>query len=81
MNSASLDRRSENIRVFPIIIAELELGNIERYIFPAYLVEAPDDAALEDRPETFDSLGMDCAHDILPLGMVNGGMREVFAKV
>jgi hypothetical protein len=36
---ASFDCRSENVRVLPVIIAELELGNIERHIFPAHFVE------------------------------------------
>jgi len=80
MNSSSLDRRSENIRVFPIIIAELELGNIERHIFPAHFVERADYTALEDRPEAFDGLSMDGANDILTPGMVYSGMWEVFAK-
>jgi hypothetical protein len=47
---ASADRRSEDVRVFAVIIAELKLGNIERHVFLADLVEAPDDPALEDRP-------------------------------
>jgi hypothetical protein len=72
---ASLDRRSEDVRVLPIVIAELELCNIERHIFPADLVETSDNAALEYRPKALDSLGMDCADDILTLGMVNGRVR------
>ena len=35
---APADRRSENIRVHPIVIAELERGTIERKVFAAYLV-------------------------------------------
>jgi hypothetical protein len=35
-------------------IAELEFRNVERHIFGAHLVEASDDAALEDRPEAFN---------------------------
>jgi hypothetical protein len=76
--SESLDRRSENIRVLPVIVAELELGDIERHIFAAHFVECANDATLEDRPKTFDSLGVDCADDILASGMVNDAMR-IFA--
>jgi hypothetical protein len=36
---ASLNRRSEDVRVLPVIIAELEFGNIQRHIFPAHFVE------------------------------------------
>jgi hypothetical protein len=45
----SLDRPSEYVRVLPVIIAELELGNMERQIFAAQFVECADHAALEDR--------------------------------
>src|SRR3984893_1288299 len=67
----SRDRRSENVRVLSVIIAELELGNIEWHIFAAHFVECADHAALENRPEAFDGLGVDCANDILPSRMVN----------
>jgi hypothetical protein len=39
---ASLDRRSGDIRVLAVVIAELELGNIERAMFFAEVVEGPD---------------------------------------
>ena len=77
---ASLDRRSENIRVLPIVIAELELSDIERHIFAAHFVERTDHAALEDRPEAFDGLGMNGADDVLASSVVNGGVREIFIE-
>jgi hypothetical protein len=77
---ASLNRRSEDVSVFPVIISELELGNIERHVFAAHLVERADHTALEDRPEAFDGLSMDCSDDIFTPGMVHSGMGEVFAK-
>ena len=76
--SASLDRRSENVRVLAIIIAELELCNIERHIFAAHFVECADHAALENRPEAFNGLRVNCADDILASGVVNDAMR-IFA--
>jgi hypothetical protein len=76
--SASLDRRSENVRVLPIVVAELELGNVERHIFAAHFVERADYAALEDRPEAFDGLCVDCTDDILAFGMINDAVR-IFA--
>jgi hypothetical protein len=75
--SASLNRRSENIPIFAIIIAELELGDIERHIFPAHFVERADNAALENRPEALDGLRVDCADDVLASGVINGGVRIV----
>ena len=44
--SARLNRRSENVRVHPIVIPELELINVERKILVAYFMERADDAAL-----------------------------------
>jgi hypothetical protein len=69
--SASIDRRSEDVCIFPIIITELEFGNIERHIFTAHFVECANHAALENRPETFDGLSVDRADDILASGVVN----------
>jgi hypothetical protein len=31
--------------------------------------------ALENRPEAFDGLSVNCAHNILPFGVVNNAMR------
>jgi hypothetical protein len=73
--STFLDRCSEDIRVLAIIIAELEFGDIEREIFLADLVKASHDAALDERPEAFDGLSMNCADDILTARMVNRGER------
>jgi hypothetical protein len=74
---ASPNRRSENIRGLPVVIAELKLGNIERHVFAAHFVERADHTALEDRPEAFDCLSVDCANDVLAPRMVNGSVREI----
>jgi hypothetical protein len=66
-----LIRRSENVRILPVVISELELGNIERHIFAAHFVERADHAALENRPEAFDGLCVNCSNDILASRMVN----------
>jgi hypothetical protein len=80
MTSASLDRRSEDVRVLPIVIAELELGDIERHIFAAHFVECADYATFEDRPEAFNGLSVDRTDNVLPFGMVNGSVREIFIE-
>ena len=69
-NLASLDRRSEDIGVLPVVVTELKYRDIERQIFLADLVEASHDAALHERPEAFDGLSMDRADNILPACMV-----------
>jgi hypothetical protein len=71
----STNCRAEYIGVFPIVIAELELSNIERHVFGADLMERADDPALEDRPETLNRVRVNRADDILPGGMVNGAVR------
>jgi hypothetical protein len=76
--STSFNRRSENVRVLAVVIAELELGDIERHIFSAHFVESADHAALEDRPKSFDGLGVDCSDDVLPFGVIDDGVR-IFA--
>jgi hypothetical protein len=46
MLSASLDRRSKNVSILQVIIAELELGDIERHISSAHFVERADPTAI-----------------------------------
>ena len=64
-----------------VVVAELKLGNIERHVFFADFVEAADDAALDDRPEAFDCLGVDRADNLLLLGMVDNGVRIFLAEM
>jgi hypothetical protein len=71
MLSNALDRGSENVCVFSIVISELEFGNVERHIFAAHFVECADHATLKDRPEAFDGLGVDCSYDILTTRVIN----------
>jgi hypothetical protein len=80
MNLTALDRRSEDIRIFPVIISKLELGNIERHIFAAHFVECADHAAFENRPKPFDGLSMDCSDNILTARMVNSRVRIILVK-
>ena len=71
MTSAPFDRCPENVHILPVVVTELELGNIERHIFAAHFVERADYAAFENRPEAFDGLSVDRANDILTTCMVN----------
>jgi transposase-like protein len=58
-NLNSLNRRSENVVIKAVIIAELELSDIEREILGADLVERADDTALEDAPKALNRLSVD----------------------
>jgi hypothetical protein len=55
---APTNRDPKNISVLPIVISELKLGNVQRQILIADFVERADNAALKDRPETFNRVGM-----------------------
>lgn len=62
---ASSDGFAEDIWIIPVVISELKLRDVQWQILCADLVESTDNAALEDRPEAFDRVGVDRAHDIL----------------
>ena len=49
--SAACYRRTKNIRVVAVVIAELELSNVQRQVLGAHLVERADNAAFEDAPK------------------------------
>jgi hypothetical protein len=80
MKSASINCLSEYVLVQPVIIPELEFGNIQREIFLADFVEGSDHAALQDRPKAFDGLRMDSSDDVLAASMINSGMGVVLGK-
>jgi len=68
--------RAENIRVVPIVVAELKFGDVERQIFAADLVETADDATLQQRPEAVDCPGVDNAVNVLLCRMPHKPMGE-----
>ena len=79
--SATCYRLPKNVGVMPIIVAELELRDVERHIFLAHFVERADDAALENRPEAFDCLSVYRANDIFASGVVNRLVRVFLAEM
>ena len=60
-----------------VIIAELKFRDVQRQIFAADLVIAADDAALNDRPEAFNRVGVDRADDVLPDAVIDNAVRIV----
>ena len=68
---------AENVLVLPIVVAELELGNVQRQVFGADLVVAAHDAALEQAPEAFDGVGVNRADDVFASGVIHDAMREL----
>jgi hypothetical protein len=61
----SLKRGSKNIRIVPIVIAELELANVEHKIFLADLMERANRAVCEHQPGAFNRIRMDRADNII----------------
>jgi len=72
---APLNRCSKNIRVVPVVVPELKLRNVQRHIFGANFVERADHAALKDRPEAFNRVGVDCADYILMIAVADDFVR------
>lgn len=56
--SARLDRCVEDVRIQALVIAKLELVDVEMQILLADFVERAYDPAFHDGPETFDGVGM-----------------------
>jgi hypothetical protein len=79
--SASFNRLAEDVLVQPVVVAELELGDVQREILLADLVERADDAALDEGPEAFDRVRVDRADDVLALGMVDRRMLDAVRQV
>ena len=77
---ASAYRRSEDVRVHAVIVAELELRDIQREVLFADFVESADHATLNQRPETFDSVGVDSADNVFVLGVIDGFVRIFFPR-
>src|SRR6476660_2692250 len=79
--SASCYVRAKNVLVQSVVIPEFELCHIEWKILFADLMKRPDHATLEDRPETFDSIGMHSTNHILPLSMIDNLVRILFCQL
>jgi len=63
-----------------IIVPELKFGNVQVQIFLADLTERPDNTALQDRPEAFDCVRMNCANDMLADSVIAGLMIELMLQ-
>lgn len=73
--SARLNRCAEDVRIHALVIAKLELVDVEMEVFLADLMERTDDSALHDGPEPFDGVGMDRAADIFSGSVMHQSMR------
>jgi hypothetical protein len=80
--SALRYRRSKDIRILPIVIAELKFRNVQQHVFTADLVECADHTALEDRPEALNRVRVNRADNIFVRGVIDDFMlRESLVEV
>jgi hypothetical protein len=77
MISASRNRRTEDVRIESIVVAELKFCDVERHVFGTDFVEASYDPALKDRPETLNRIRMGRTDNVLPDAVVNGAVRVI----
>jgi hypothetical protein len=67
---ASRNRRSKDVRILSIVVAELKFRDIQRHVFGTHLVECAHHTALEDRPKALNRLCVNRTDDVLALGVV-----------
>jgi len=71
-----------NAEFFPVVISEIELGEIPPQMFLRHVLVNAVNAAFEDREKPFDGIGVNRAAHILLLLMLDGAVRsEVMADV
>lgn len=79
MRLCILLRRAENVDVLAIVVAELELGNVERQVLGADLVVRPDNAAFNERPDAFNRVRVDGTRDVLVTALTDDAILIVLA--
>lgn len=77
----SLNSCSKYICVLPIVVSELKFSNVKTQIFLADFMECSDNATLQDRPKTFNRIGMNRANDMLADSVIDGLTRETMFPV
>src|ERR1700675_3417112 len=78
--SAACYRGTKNIGVVAVVVAELELGNIQRHVLGADLMERADHATLEDRPEALNRVRVHSADNVFFRAVANGSVRKLFPE-
>ena len=73
--SARPNRSAEDVVVLAVVVSKLELIHVQRQILLGDLVERTDDPALDDGPETFDGVCMDCTVNVLSEAVTHEVMR------
>src|SRR5665213_651698 len=79
--SAACYRRTKNIGVIPVVVAELKLRNVQRKILFADLVERAHDSPLKQRPEAINRLRVDGTKNVFTRAVADNAMRILLADV
>ena len=77
---ASANSVAKNVFVTPVVVPKLELGDVERQILCADLVERANNAPLKDRPKAFNRVGVDRADNVLAGSVVNDVVWVIFVQ-
>jgi hypothetical protein len=79
--SAACYEQIEHIGLFPVIMPERELGEVERQIFLRNVVKASYDATLQQGPKRIDVLSMNDPAHVLALTMLYGFVFVRIAQI
>lgn len=74
--SATRYSRAKYVYVLPVVVTELKLGNVQRHVFGTDLVIGADHAALNQRPKTFNRVGVNSTDNVLVFAVVNHFVRK-----
>jgi hypothetical protein len=74
--SASCYRCSKDVRILPMVVAELKFRKIERQVLLGNIVIGADDSTLQQCPKRIEVSGMNAATDVFAVAMVDGFVRE-----
>lgn len=69
--SGRSDSGSEDVGVCPVVVAELKLRDVQRQILLGHFVEGAHHPAFELAPKALDGVGVNCANNILVLGVIH----------
>lgn len=79
--SASCYCGPEDVRVLTVVESELKLIEVQREIFRGNIVIGAKNPALQERPESFDAVGMNQPAHIFPAAMADYFMRQSIGSV
>ncbi len=73
--SAARYSGSKDVHVIPVVVPELKLRDVQRHVLGADLVERANNAALHQRPETFNRVRVHGTNNIFLSAVTNEGVR------